>query len=134
MAKVDGMGVKGRILVEDLECLSFHLRLAYHQLTIVQLLLEVEAASGNLDAIKVLDLRKDSKFALCTIVWGECCNQRTSHAAVGFRTGRCWGILNVRHHRLWRYPSAALFFALRLANGSETPDPYRASTRSCFFL
>ena len=36
-----------------------------------KLRLEVEAASGNLDAIGVLDLRKDSNFTLSTIVWGN---------------------------------------------------------------
>jgi metal transporter CNNM len=36
-----------------------------------KLRLEVEADSGNLDAIRVLDLRKDSNFTLSTIVWGN---------------------------------------------------------------
>src|ERR1700730_15580371 len=40
-------------------------------LSVINLLLEVEAASGNLDAIRVLDLRKDSNFTLSTIVWGN---------------------------------------------------------------
>jgi metal transporter CNNM len=39
--------------------------------SISKLRLEVEAASGNLDAIGVLDLRKDSNFTLSTIVWGN---------------------------------------------------------------
>ena len=39
--------------------------------SVSKLRLEVEAASGNLDAIRVLDLRKDSNFTLCTIVWGN---------------------------------------------------------------
>jgi metal transporter CNNM len=36
-----------------------------------KLRLEVEAASGSLDATKVLELRKDSNFTLSTIVWGN---------------------------------------------------------------
>src|ERR1700722_9837066 len=36
-----------------------------------KLRLEVEAASGNLDATRVLELRKDSNFTLSTIVWGN---------------------------------------------------------------
>jgi metal transporter CNNM len=39
--------------------------------SVSKLRLEVEAASGNLDAIRVLDLRKDSNFTLSTIVWGN---------------------------------------------------------------
>ena len=39
--------------------------------SVSKLRLEVEAASGNLDAISVLDLRKDSNFTLSTIVWGN---------------------------------------------------------------
>jgi metal transporter CNNM len=39
--------------------------------SVSKLRLEVEAASGNLDALTVLDLRKDSNFTLSTIVWGN---------------------------------------------------------------
>ena len=39
--------------------------------SVSKLRLEVEAASGNLDAINVLDLRVDSNFTLSTIVWGN---------------------------------------------------------------
>ena len=39
--------------------------------SVSKLRLEVEAGSGNLDAIRVLDLRKDSNFTLSTIVWGN---------------------------------------------------------------
>ena len=39
--------------------------------SVSKLRLEVEAASGNLDAISVLDLRKNSNFTLSTIVWGN---------------------------------------------------------------
>jgi metal transporter CNNM len=39
--------------------------------SVSKLRLEVEAASGNLAATKVLDLRKDSNFTLSTIVWGN---------------------------------------------------------------
>ena len=39
--------------------------------SVSKLRLEVEAAGGNPDAIRVLDLRKDSNFTLCTIVWGN---------------------------------------------------------------
>jgi metal transporter CNNM len=39
--------------------------------SVSKLRLEVEAASANLDAIRVLELRKDSNFTLCTIVWGN---------------------------------------------------------------
>src|SRR5271165_31854 len=39
--------------------------------SVSKLRLEVEAAGGNLDAIRVLDLRKDSNFTLSTIVWGN---------------------------------------------------------------
>jgi hypothetical protein len=39
--------------------------------SVSKLRLEVEAASGNPDAYRVLDLRKDSNFTLCTIVWGN---------------------------------------------------------------
>jgi metal transporter CNNM len=39
--------------------------------SVSKLRLEVEAASGNADAIRVLDLRKDSNFTLATIVWGN---------------------------------------------------------------
>ena len=37
--------------------------------SVSKLRLEVEAASGNLDAIRALDLRKDSNFTLSTIVY-----------------------------------------------------------------
>jgi metal transporter CNNM len=39
--------------------------------SVSKLRLEVAAAAGNVDAIKVLDLRKDSNFTLCTIIWGN---------------------------------------------------------------
>src|ERR1700751_3556888 len=39
--------------------------------SVSKLRLEVEAANGNPDAHRVLDLRKDSNFTLCTIVWGN---------------------------------------------------------------
>ncbi len=39
--------------------------------SVSKLRLEVEAASGNLDASKVLGLRKDSNLTLSTIVWGN---------------------------------------------------------------
>jgi hypothetical protein len=39
--------------------------------SVSKLRLEVESASGNLDALTVLDLRKDSNFTLSTIVWGN---------------------------------------------------------------
>jgi metal transporter CNNM len=39
--------------------------------SVSKLRLEVEAANGNPDANRVLDLRKDSNFTLCTIVWGN---------------------------------------------------------------
>jgi CBS domain containing-hemolysin-like protein len=39
--------------------------------SISRLRLEVEAASGNPDAIGLLDLRKDSNLTLCTILWGN---------------------------------------------------------------
>jgi metal transporter CNNM len=39
--------------------------------SVSKLRLEVEALSGNPDAIGVLDLRKDSNFTLSTIVWGN---------------------------------------------------------------
>jgi len=39
--------------------------------SVSKLRLEVESASGNLDARTVLDLRKDSNFTLSTIVWGN---------------------------------------------------------------
>jgi cyclin M-like protein len=36
-----------------------------------QLRLQLEADSGNADAARVLDLRKDSNQVLCTVVWGN---------------------------------------------------------------
>src|SRR6202030_2336121 len=36
-----------------------------------KLRLEVAAAGGNVDAIRVLNLRKDSNLTLCTIIWGN---------------------------------------------------------------
>ena len=39
--------------------------------SVSRLRLEVAAAAGNVDAIKVLALRKDSNFTLCTIIWGN---------------------------------------------------------------
>jgi metal transporter CNNM len=39
--------------------------------SVSKLRLEVEAAHGNVDAVKVLELRKDSNFTLSTIVWGN---------------------------------------------------------------
>ena len=39
--------------------------------SVSKLRLEVAAANGNVDAIRVLDLRKDSNFTLCTIIWGN---------------------------------------------------------------
>jgi metal transporter CNNM len=39
--------------------------------SVSKLRLEVAASAGNVDAIKVLDLRKDSNFTLCTIIWGN---------------------------------------------------------------
>src|ERR1700674_5823093 len=39
--------------------------------SISKLRLEVEAAGGNPDAVGLLDLRKDSNLALCTILWGN---------------------------------------------------------------
>ena len=39
--------------------------------SVSRLRLEVEAAGGNLDAARVLDLRMDSNFTLSTILWGN---------------------------------------------------------------
>jgi metal transporter CNNM len=39
--------------------------------SVSKLRLDVEAAGGNLDATRVLSLRKDSNFTLSTIVWGN---------------------------------------------------------------
>ena len=39
--------------------------------SVSKLRLEIEAASGNLEAIGLLDQRKDSNFTLSTIVWGN---------------------------------------------------------------
>ena len=39
--------------------------------SISRLRLEVEAAGGNNDAVKLLDLRADSNFTLATILWGN---------------------------------------------------------------
>jgi hypothetical protein len=39
--------------------------------SVSKLRLEVEAAGGNLDATRVLDLRMDSNFTLSTILWGN---------------------------------------------------------------
>ena len=39
--------------------------------SVSKLRLEVAAAAGNVDAIRVLDMRKDSNFTLCTIIWGN---------------------------------------------------------------
>src|SRR6202035_379762 len=39
--------------------------------SVSKLRLEVEAAHGNTDAVRVLELRKDSNFTLSTIVWGN---------------------------------------------------------------
>jgi len=39
--------------------------------TVTRLRLEVEASAGNSKAQKVLDLRKDSNFALTTVLWGN---------------------------------------------------------------
>ena len=39
--------------------------------SISRLRLEVEASKENRDAIKVLELRKDSNFVLTTILWGN---------------------------------------------------------------
>src|ERR1700716_1987673 len=54
--------------------------------SVSKLRLEVEAASGNLDAIRVLDLRR-LQFHIVHYRLGECRNQRTSYAAIGFRPG-----------------------------------------------
>ncbi len=39
--------------------------------SISRLKLEVEADLGNRDAVKILDLRKDSNFLLTTVLWGN---------------------------------------------------------------
>jgi metal transporter CNNM len=39
--------------------------------SVSKLRLEVAAAGGNVDAIRVLNLRKDSNLTLCTIIWGN---------------------------------------------------------------
>ena len=39
--------------------------------SVSELRLKVEAAGGNLDATRVLDLRMDSNFTLSTILWGN---------------------------------------------------------------
>ena len=39
--------------------------------TVTRLRLEIEASAGNRKAQKVLDLRKDSNFALTTVLWGN---------------------------------------------------------------
>jgi metal transporter CNNM len=39
--------------------------------SVSKLRLDVEAGGGNLDATRVLALRKDSNFTLSTIVWGN---------------------------------------------------------------
>ena len=39
--------------------------------SISKLRLEVEAAGGNRDAIRLLALRKDSNLTLCTVLWGN---------------------------------------------------------------
>src|ERR1700688_3962508 len=39
--------------------------------SVSKLRLDVEAAGGNPNAIRVLELRKDSNFTLSTIVWGN---------------------------------------------------------------
>jgi CBS domain containing-hemolysin-like protein len=36
-----------------------------------RLQLEIEASENNKDAIKVLNLRKDSNFLLTTVLWGN---------------------------------------------------------------
>jgi metal transporter CNNM len=51
--------------------LPFFPGLTWQFSVVSKLRLEVEAGSGNLDAIRVLDLRKDSNFTLSTIVWGN---------------------------------------------------------------
>ena len=39
--------------------------------TVGWLRLEAEAESGNKEALRILRLRKDSNFLLCTILWGN---------------------------------------------------------------
>ena len=39
--------------------------------SVSRLRLEVEASGGNIDASKVLNMRKDSNFALTTVLWGN---------------------------------------------------------------
>jgi metal transporter CNNM len=39
--------------------------------SVSKLRLEVAASGGNVDAIRVLNLRKDSNFTLCAIIWGN---------------------------------------------------------------
>jgi hypothetical protein len=89
--------------------------------SVSKLRLEVEAASGNLDALRVLDFAQGLQFHFVHDRLGQCCNQCTSHAAIGFSPDRSWSIfvLYLRHHRIWRYSSASLFFAQRVENGSK---------------
>jgi hypothetical protein len=93
--------------------------------SVSKLRLEVAAASGNVDAIRVLDLRKDSNFTLCTIIWAmlsPMCFSPFYPILSGPVLGRlCSPPLSSPF--FWRNCSASIFFTPRLANGIPAQTP-----------
>ena len=85
--------------------------------SVSRLRLEIEAAGGNGDAVKMLSLRADSNFTLATILWGNVAtNVLLTLLSESVSGRRCFRILDCRHHVSGRDNSAGLLFAKCVTN------------------
>ncbi len=90
--------------------------------SVSRLRLEVQAAAGEHDAIRVLGLRKSSNFILATILWGNIC---AHNIAVELNLGGRRGLrfLNICDHVLGRdYSSSLLLTKCRPYGGPAYAD------------
>jgi hypothetical protein len=94
-------------------------------LSVSKLRLEVAAASGNVDAIRVLDLRKDSNFTLCTIIWAMLSPMCFSPFYPILFWPVLWRLCSppLSSPFFWQNCSASVFFTPRLANGIPAQTP-----------
>ena len=87
-----------------------------------RLRLEIEAEADNKEAIKILQIRRDSNFLLTTLLWGNIGVNVLIALLTGFRADRSlsFPLLYFRNHKFRRDRTPGLFFPKRPVTRSKT--------------
>ena len=126
----------GIITCIALSALFAGLNLAIFSLS--QLRLQIEADSGNKDAARVLDLRRNSNQVLATVIWGNVGTNvfltlLSDSVLAGSRRTWCVLLLGGHDHVVRRDRPADIFLAKRFADdGTISPFPDFLARRLVF--